>query len=208
MSKEAIISSAKNALQQNRLRGVTRECGHFIKHSKDNLVDEYIAMQSANKGIVAESSDVAGDIKKILADLKSQTAIYAPSVESYIEAIKDECHLMPYNKSVDEVRDTLFGVESAIIKAKCGIADIGVFGVASSKNDPRLASLITKNCIVILEKKSIVRTISDGIKKLRGRATSLPSNMILIAGPSRTADIELKTVFGVHGPQVVHILIV
>ena len=208
MSKEAIISSTKSALKQNRLRDANRECGHFIKHGKDSLLEEYIAMQSANKGIVAESSDVAGDIKKILSDLNSKSAIYAPSTESYIEAIKDECNLMPYNKSVDEIRETLFSIDTAIIKAKCGIADIGVFGVASSKNDPRLASLITKNCIVILEKKSIVRTISDGIQKLRGRAASLPSNIILIAGPSRTADIELKTVFGVHGPQVVYILLV
>lgn len=208
MSKEAIILSTKSALKQNRLRDASRECGHFIKHGKENLLDEYIAMQSANKGIVAQSSDVALDIKKILGELNSKSAIYAPSAESYIESIKDECHLVPYNKSVDEVRDMLFTTDTAIIKAKCGIADIGVFGVASSKSDPRLASLITKNCIVILEKKSIVRSISDGIKKLRGRAASLPSNMILIAGPSRTADIELKTVFGVHGPQVVYILLV
>ena len=78
--------------------------------------------------------------------------------------------------------------------------------MASSAKEPRLASLITKNCIAILERKNVVKSISDGIAKMRSK--NLPSNMILIAGPSRTADIELKTVFGVHGPQVVYIVLV
>ena len=35
----------------------------------------------------------------------------------------------------------------------------------------------------------------------------LPSNVLFIAGPSRTADIELITVFGVHGSQKVHLIL-
>ena len=35
----------------------------------------------------------------------------------------------------------------------------------------------------------------------------LPSNVLFIAGPSRTADIELITVFGVHGSQRVHLIL-
>lgn len=206
MSKEAIILSAKNALKQNKLKEASRDYKDFIKHSKNNLVEEYIAMQTANKGIVVESSDLNSTIKDILQTLESKSVIYSPSVENFIAPIKDECKLTPYNKSVDSIRDTLFSTDTAIIKASCGIADIGVFGVASSKNEPRLASLITKNCIAILERKNIVKSISEGVNKLKSR--TLPSNIVLIAGPSRTADIELKTVFGVHGPQVVYIVLV
>lgn len=206
MSKEAIILSAKNAIKQNKLKEASRDYKDFIKHSKSNLVEEYIAMQTANKGIVVESSDLNQTIKDILQTLESKSVIYSPSVENLIAPIKDECKLTPYNKSVDSIRDTLFSTDTAIIKASCGIADIGVFGVASSKNEPRLASLITKNCIAILERKNIVKSISEGVNKLKSR--TLPSNIVLIAGPSRTADIELKTVFGVHGPQVVYIVLV
>ncbi|MGX3010938.1 LutC/YkgG family protein [Helicobacter sp. 23-1044] len=206
MSKEAILNSAKSALQSNKLKDAVREYGGEIKHGKDTLIDEYIAMQSANKGIIVESSDLTADLAQILRDLGSKSNIYAKNAESFIAPLKDEFNLTAYDKSVDEIRDTLFSTDTAIIKAECGIADIGVFGVASSADNPRLASLITKNCIVILEKKNIVKSIKDGIAKLRGE--NLPSNMILIAGPSRTADIELKTVFGVHGPQVVYIILV
>ncbi len=50
------------------------------------------------------------------------------------------------------------------------------------------------------------------IKKAQANATqsaagALPSNVLFIAGPSRTADIELITVFGVHGSQKVHLIL-
>lgn len=208
MSKEAIIKSTTSALKSNKLKEASRDYKDLIKAGKDNVLDEYIAMQVANKGIVVESDEknLAQDLKKILGELKSQSTLYTLDTEQFIAPIKDECKLLPYNKSVDEIRDTLFSTDTSIIKAECGIADIGVFGVASSAKEPRLASLITKNCIAILERKNVVKSISDGIAIMRSK--NLPSNMILIAGPSRTADIELKTVFGVHGPQVVYIVLV
>ncbi len=208
MSKEAIIKSATSALKSNKLKEASRDYKDLIKASKADLLEEYIAMQVANKGIVVESSkaDLANDLKKILGEIKSQSTLYTLDTEAYIAPIKAECKLLPYDKSVDEIRDTLFSTDTSIIKAGCGIADIGVFGVASSAKEPRLASLITKNCIAILERKDVVKSISEGVSKLK--AKSIPSNIVLIAGPSRTADIELKTVFGVHGPQVVYIVLV
>ncbi len=208
MSKEAILSSAKNALRGNKLKDAEKSYVNFIRQHESDLVKEYIRMQELNKGIIVESSDLGSDIKKILAETNSKSTLYTLDTEAYIAPIKAECNLMPYDKSVDEIRDILFSTDTSIIKAECGIADIGVFAVASSPKEPRLASLITKTCIVILEKKNIVKSINDGIAKLRGGAQTLPSNMLFIAGPSRTADIELKTVFGVHGPQVVYIILV
>jgi L-lactate dehydrogenase complex protein LldG len=38
--------------------------------------------------------------------------------------------------------------------------------------------------------------------------TDLPSNMVFITGPSKTADIEGELVTGVHGPEAVHILLI
>lgn len=206
MSKAAILSSLNEALSNNKLSGADKAYKDLIKHSHSEIVSEYIAIQSANKAIVVESSDYLADIKKILKDLNSKKTIYTLDTENFIAPIKDECNLVAYNKSVDEIRDELFNTDTSIIKAGCGIADVGVFGIASSPQEPRLASLITKNCIVILEKKDIVQSISDGVNKLK--ANSLPSNIIFIAGPSRTADIELQTVFGVHGPQQVYIILI
>ncbi|RAX54063.1 hypothetical protein CCY99_05120 [Helicobacter sp. 16-1353] len=238
MSKEAILLSAKNALKQNKLRGVKKDYKNLIKDS-GNLEGDYVAMQSANKAIIVESSAdskaIVAKIGEILKEIEAKNVIYNLELSELDFSALSGFNIKPYEKSVDNARDELFGVDTSIVYAKCGIADVGIFGLASSPKHPRLASLITKNCIVILERKNIVKSLPEGLELLRGGVKSaesgesaksvesgesgesaksvessekLPSNLILIAGPSRTADIELQTVFGVHGPQQVYIILV
>ena len=206
MNREAILSSTKTALQQNKLSTLEKQYQNPIKHLSDSILEEYKIMQSANKAILIESSDVVNDIRNILHDLDSKNIIYTPDLGIDISMLNSEFLINPYNRSVDEIRDELFNTDTSIIRAVCGIADVGVFGLASSSKHPRLASLITKNCIVILDKKNVVQSINDGINMLKDIGN--PSNILLIAGPSRTADIELQTVFGVHGPQQVYVILV
>ena len=206
MNREAIISSTKMALQQNKLSTLEKQYKNLLKNAPGSILEEYKAMQSANKAILVESSDVVDSIRNILHDLDSKKIIYTLDLGIDISMLNNEFAISPYNKSVEGMRDELFSTDTSIIRAVCGIADVGVFGLASRSKHPRLASLITKNCIVILDKNNIVQSIADGVNMLKDCGD--PSNILLIAGPSRTADIELQTVFGVHGPQQVYIILV
>ena len=71
MNREAILSSVKTALQQNKLSTLDKQYKDLIKHSSEDILEEYKIMQSANKAILIESNNIINDIRSTLQTLKA-----------------------------------------------------------------------------------------------------------------------------------------
>ena len=80
----------------------------------------------------------------------------------------------------------------------------------SSESTPMSHSLLPESHIAIVRRADIVRTMEDGFKKYFEKKSmdQLDRQICFISGPSRTADIELTMVIGVHGPKRLLTLIV
>lgn len=203
MSKMQILNSVKDSLAKNKFVGdFNPHFKNIIKSQSSDLLEEYIQNQINNKAKVIESSkdNLIKDIKKVLEEFHTEKILYALDLPFEIKDL-DFCEKIPYDKDIEENRDEIFHIDSAILNAVCGVANLGIIGTISSVYSPRLTSLITPNCIILLDKTRIVPDLFSGIQALKATSNVLPTNMLFIAGPSRTADIELLTVFGVHGPQ-------
>ncbi len=61
-------------------------------------------------------------------------------------------------------------------------------------------SLVPPVHIAGLKAAKIHDTLAEAMRK-EGWAEKMPSNLLLISGPSKTADIELTIASGVHGPK-------
>jgi len=61
--------------------------------------------------------------------------------------------------------------------------------------------------IAVLKADTVFISLADAMREGRW-AEGMPSNMLLVSGPSKTADIELILAFGVHGPKELVVLIV
>jgi L-lactate utilization protein LutC len=97
-------------------------------------------------------------------------------------------------------RDAIATTEVGITSADYALADTGslvIFG------EPRLLSLLPPCHIAIIEESQIVASLDDVF-----RLHPLPGSMVVITGPSRTADIEMRLVRGVHGPGEIHVIII
>ncbi|WP_104760727.1 LutC/YkgG family protein [Helicobacter cetorum] len=210
MSKELILNRIKEARAKHTIKGANPTYRNIIKVEFEDLVEEYKHFQLLNKAEVIESTkeNLEQDILKVLENFKSEKILHSTDLDLNFEVFKD-FSLQPYDKKIEEMREVLFNIDTALLHGVCGISSLGISGMTSSSTSPRLLSLITTNCIILLKKESIVRNLFEGIQALKnqGKDGVLPTNMLFIGGPSRTADIELKTVFGVHGPQKVAVIL-
>jgi len=93
--------------------------------------------------------------------------------------------------------------DAGITTADFAIAETGTLVLTTSRGRPRAASLVPPRHIAVVSQDRIVGTLFD----LFPRFGSLPSALTFITGPSRTADIELTPVRGVHGPVAVTVFI-
>ncbi len=87
------------------------------------------------------------------------------------------------------------------------LAETGSLVLSHGKGRPRMASLIAEVHIALVELSSLERSISDWAHK-NPKAVSQTTNLVVITGPSRTADIEQELNLGVHGPRHLHVVMI
>lgn len=115
--------------------------------------------------------------------------------------------LVPYDVEIEKIKERVFNVEAGITSTIGGIADAGALILWSSKEEPRLMSLVPPIHIAILRADKIYNSLLEVMQKENWSAT-MPTNAFLISGPSKTADIELVLAFGVHGPKELIVLVI
>ena len=81
--------------------------------------------------------------------------------------------------------------------------------LCSRSGRERVASLLPPVHVAIVERQQIVPDVIDAVAHLsRLETDQLPSNAVLITGPSKTGDIELQLTTGVHGPGQWHVIVI
>src|SRR3954465_7277550 len=96
------------------------------------------------------------------------------------------------------------GAPGGVAGAGAGVAASGSVGVACGPGAPRATSLVPPAHICILFSGTMVEDLAEALC----RGTELPSNLVWVSGPSRSADLELVLTIGVHGPGSVDVIVV
>jgi len=107
----------------------------------------------------------------------------------------------------DALRAACAAAEFGITSADYALADTGTLVMLSSREEARLVSLLPPVHLAVVPREKILSGL-DELLTVLPQPAELTSCMVLITGPSRTADIEQILVRGVHGPGEIHVVVV
>ncbi len=108
---------------------------------------------------------------------------------------------------VADVRAACAEADIGVTTAEYGMADTGALVVLATSQESRLVSLLPLVHITVLSADRILTGL-DELFTLLPDPGAVSSSMVLIGGPSRTADIEQILTLGVHGPRELHLVLV
>ena len=114
--------------------------------------------------------------------------------------------LVGYTEAVEQSKERLFAIDAGITSTQGGLADVGALILWPDVEEPRLVSLAPALHIAVLDAAKIHDSLDQAIAREHWQE-QMPTNALLISGPSKTADIELVLTFGVHGPKELIVLI-
>ena len=101
-------------------------------------------------------------------------------------------------------------VRIGITGADAALAATGSLVLLTGEGKPRLASLLPPVHVAVIQRSQILADMETWIAGLRQRGVEDFQNIagaMIISGPSRTADIAMQLILGMHGPGELHILI-
>jgi L-lactate dehydrogenase complex protein LldG len=96
------------------------------------------------------------------------------------------------------------GATATVEEVYGAIAETGSLVCTSSGGKAVQAGLLPTHHVAIVSRDRIFATLDDCFASF---AEGPPTNITLVTGPSRTADIELTLAIGVHGPERLDIIV-
>ena len=86
------------------------------------------------------------------------------------------------------------------------LADTASLVLLGGRGRARSVSLVPSIHVAVVPKNRMLGSYRQMLSRLNGQV--LPSNVSIITGPSKTADIEATLVHGAHGPREMHLFVV
>ena len=207
LGRGPLTEDAKNALEQRLTNTPRSTLPNRLRLSDSDLVLEFIRMTTGEATTVCRVNHATGVPAAVAAFLKDHglpsTAVLAPHKD--IEE-------MPWDTSGIRVRfgravkNDLTGVTPAF----AGIAETGCLMMLSGPNHPYTLNFLPENHIAVLRRTRIIATAEDAFDLIRQQfgAGHMPRTSLMVAGPSRSADIGYSLQFGAHGPKRLHCILV
>lgn len=139
--------------------------------------------------------------------LISRESHIGTTLKDAVTSRDDLPELLIYDEAIEHWQPELFNrVDVGITSTRGGIAETGSLILWPSADEPRLMSLVPPIHVAVLYASELYSTFHQAMLAQRWHE-SMPTNALLVSGPSKTADIEQTLAYGVHGPKELIVLV-
>lgn len=202
MSREQVLHNIRRSISESGLRGrvelPTRPAG---PEYGENLLGQFTERLLAHSCSFEEVGSLADLPARALSwlnakHLPKRIAVAAPLASL---AWPDDLERHSGAAGIDE--------QVAVSLAFAGIAETGSLAMYSGPNSPITHNYAPEFHLVAVFVDDLVHNQEGVWDKVRATG-AMPRALNLIAGPSRTGDVEQTIQIGAHGPRQVHVMLV
>ncbi|WP_116475464.1 LutC/YkgG family protein [Zobellella maritima] len=123
------------------------------------------------------------------------------------QALTGSTEQVPFTRPLEQWKEELFSqVDAGITGCHGAIAATGSLVLWPDASEPRTLSLVPPCHIAILKASTLYANL-PAMMADQGWARGMPTNLLLVSGPSKTADIQQTLAYGAHGPKQLLVLL-
>jgi L-lactate dehydrogenase complex protein LldG len=225
MSRETMLAAIRRGLrrgplpadQQAMLRGRLASHPRQLIPARSRLprpgqVDLFVANVEKEFATLARVPDAASVPASVADYLASQNLPTDIAIAPH-----PELRAIPWqDRPMLRLREGRAGPQDAVgvTQAFAAIAETGTLMLPSAPERPTTLNLLPDTAIVVLRASRLVGAYEEAWDLLRTERVDprtggfMPRNVMLVTGPSRSADIEQTLELGAHGPRRLHVVLV
>lgn len=212
-------------LRQNQHAALARASADKIELSRDSDTwseaqkrERFKAMMLASHAEVHELTsdtwcqallDIAQQ-KQLKQWLYSPTTEHGKAFANHLESLpRNGLSLTGFTDNIEQLKAQLFEqIQASLTFARGAIADTGTLVLWPDTHEPRTMSLVPPVHVCLLKASQISTSFAAMIAQEQWATKGLPTNALLISGPSKTADIQQTLAYGAHGPKELIVLLI
>ena len=179
---------------------------HVVPNLSENpaeMLTRFIAEAEKLTCKIHQVADEEEAVEEILSLIEGEEKILGWSFDKIglpnLETALNEKNIHVDESANPEARYGITGIDAAL-------AATGSIILSSGAGKPRMASLLPPVHIAVLRSKQIIPDLESWVASQEDLTES--SNVFIISGPSKTADIAMELVMGMHGPQELHLILI
>ena len=151
----------------------------------------------------------------VVADKGVRQILLAPQTEhgaraaTALQQAGSAARVRTFDRDIEHWKTALFTeVDAGFTTVRSAIAATGSLILWPDADEPRTVSLVPPLHIALLDGRKVHTHFHEAMTAEGWAAGGMPTNALLVSGPSKTSDIQQTLAYGAHGPRALVLLLV